>query len=386
MTADFFNVAHKAKVVVHNNPTKTAGIYAAGNVDISATVNEEGGMLDITNITDVLNLVNVKVGTAEITVDGRILAGIDLSDGKTPWDSADAAADAAVEGGSGDIHLSTNVMTEIEAGSSNKYLSSLAVSVAVLNSEINIRNGAALAAGGDINASSKGDIKVTTHASAGTLPISLAVTAVVSDVHTIVDGASIKAGGSVNLEAESNIEAETSAGKGAGNTRKSGGYFAVDVIIQNTAAKVLNQSVIHAGGDVNIHSTSNVNSVTNAVSAMDPPDDAAGDGADGADGDGAPTTLDSVKNIAILLLGNIFSTMGREDLNEKLTEGMRTPQYSVTQSVQNDTTKGQVSLSRSKANPGREIKVVAVPKEGYVIKEIKLLVLEPGQDHYTPYT
>ena len=158
MAADFFNVAHNAEVNIEEGGV----IYAKENADITATVNENGGILDITAITDILNVVNVKVGSAKINVDGKIYSGVDFSG--TPW--TDRTKDPVING-KGNISLKTNVMTEIEAGSSNGYLSSLAVSVAVLNSEINIGDGAKLISAGDIDASSNGSVTVKTAASAG---------------------------------------------------------------------------------------------------------------------------------------------------------------------------------------------------------------------------
>ena len=410
MTADFFNVNHHVEINIHED----AGIYAADSVELSAIVNQNGGMLDITKITDALNLINVKVGTAKINVDGKIYAGVDLSDndqGKAPWE---AEGEPETDGGS--ISMTTNVMSEIEAGSSNKYLSSLAVSVAVVNSEININEGAVLKSGGDISAISKGNVKVTTHASAGSLPISLAISAVVTDVHTIVDGATIttgpktitEPGGNVKLEAEGILTVNTSSDKSEENSSNSGGFFAIDVVVQDVEAKVLNSTAINAGGDVDIHSTAKANVTTKAVSAM-----AAGDDDDGGDGDGttegdgntegygadgdggegegegadnSPSTLDSVKNIAVLLLGNILTAAGRPDLDEKLTAGLRTAQYNVTLSITHDDTKGQVTLSRNKANAGSQIVVSAAPKEGYVVDSITLRTLEPGRNTYTDGT
>jgi len=120
MKADFFNVTHKAEINIRDS----AKIYAAGDVNVTATVNETGrimktliGALDTLNagIGDTLNLVNVKVGSAEVNLSGDI-----ESDGF--------------------VNIKTIVNTEVDAASSNGYLSSLAVAVAVVNSEINIQN------------------------------------------------------------------------------------------------------------------------------------------------------------------------------------------------------------------------------------------------------
>ena len=44
-------------------------------------------------------------------------------------------------------------------------------------------------------------------------------------------------------------------------------------------------------------------------------------------------------------------------LKEKLTTGLKTAKYDVTPSVRNEADKGQMTLSRTKANAGNEVKI-----------------------------
>ena len=389
VTADFFNVNHEAEIIVDAK----GAVYSGRSASLTARITQDGGILDITDITDMLNLVNVKVGSAKIKVDGKLYAGVGLDSVLDNQDNIVIGSNEPTITGKGDINLASEVVTTVDAGSSNKYLSSLAVSIAVVNSELEIGKTAVIKAQGDIKASAKGTVNATTHASAGRLPISLAVSAIVSDVHTVVDGARLEAGGNVTLEAEGDIAVSTSSDKGETNTSKSGGFFAVDVIVQDVAARVKNDAHIVAQGDVTVHSTANANAQTRAVSAMAPAADAqdtegAEGGADANDGAGgsSPSAMDSVKNIACLLLGSIAEKAGLDSVSEKLTAGLRTAKYEVKLSVQNDAQKGQATLSRQSANQGTKVKVAVAPKEGYVVDRIFLRTLTPGAAAYVDGT
>ena len=57
--------------------------------------------------------------------------------------------------GDGDITLNAEVNTNIETGSSQKYLSSLAVGVAVPNADVTFKPTSIVNAKGDVNASAK---------------------------------------------------------------------------------------------------------------------------------------------------------------------------------------------------------------------------------------
>jgi hypothetical protein len=133
------------------------------------------------------------------------------------------------------------------------------VSVVVANSGIRVNDGAELMAGGGIEAEAKSDISVKTSAAAGKLPLSLAISAVVNDVHTIVDGAKLDAKhGDIRLTAEGSTTVETKSTKGASQSA-SGGFFAIDVAVQDVGAEILNSKdnrdmSIHAAGDILVNS------------------------------------------------------------------------------------------------------------------------------------
>ena len=172
MAADFFNVAHSAKVVIGEN----AAVYAKGDIDISAKVNQSGGILDITALTDMLNVVNVKVGEAVIDISGKVYSGVSYN--------AATGETTPVSNATGNIKLNTEVKSGIETGSSQSLLSSLAVSVVVADSEVLIHDGAVLQSAGSVEAEAKSIVSVKTGSSAGKLPLALGIAAVVNDVHS----------------------------------------------------------------------------------------------------------------------------------------------------------------------------------------------------------
>ncbi len=430
MKADLFNVTHKVEINIAEN----ARVYAYGDVILEASVEQSGSIMDVDAFTDVLNLVNVKVGSAKVNVKGGIHAG---SRGEIIYNEETNTytyvedEEETENASSGSIRIATKVNTEVEAGTGNGYLSSLAVAVAVINSEINI-SGATLKAAEDIVAQAKGTVKVQANAVAADLPVSLGVVAVASDVHTDAIASTLTAGGSVTLNAEGEVEIENKASKDGGDDdedggdddkdgdkddgdkdggdgdkddgedkdgdedddgNKSGGYFVVSVLNQDVRARVAGGTAILAGGDVNVHAAANADVKSKAVSASDEDDgdDDKDDGEDDEeDGDNeeedAPKSVGSVKDFARQILEIVVEEVDLGAVADKLLAGLKSADYKVKTASTNDESKGMVSLSRSSANKGAEVDVTAQPKEGYVLDSITIRYLEPGKDHYTTKT
>ena len=437
MKADLFNVYHAVEINVGEN----AKIYASGDVNMKAAIDQSGGMMNSlinaldtlnANIGDTLNMVNVKIGSATINVKGGIEAGSNgtyiYNNEEThtyTWQEAKENPEEEAAH-SGSIHLSTDVNTEIDAASGNGYLSSLAIAVAVLNSEINI-SGAVLKAAEEITAEAKGTVKVKAGATAADLPVSLGVIAVVSDVHTDVTDSELEAGSNVTLTAEGSVEAENKATKDTGDDEedekaddadanpsndddddddneksKSGGFFAVSVVNQDVRTHVKG-TTIRAGGDVTIHSTANAEVQTKAVSAdsdggNDEDGDEEEDGGDDDDDGDAPHSLGSVKDVVQQLIKGSIAQVARQlaekainkinlsEIADKLLAGLKSADHTVEAAPSNDGEKGQVSLSRASANIEDEVAVTVKPRDGYELESITLRYLEPGKASYTTKT
>lgn len=112
-------------------------------------------------------------------------------------------------------------------------------------------------------------VKLNTHAATGVLPIALAVSVAVTDASVLVgDNVNIaSANGDVSLRAKGLATVKTSADRGAPSTAtlpapgatpapqkqpsKSGGFFAISVVLQDIASRVAGRTSI-TGEDVSV--------------------------------------------------------------------------------------------------------------------------------------
>ncbi|MCR4876840.1 MAG: hypothetical protein K5922_06690, partial [Clostridiales bacterium] len=399
--SSFNNVKHEAKIVLADD----SAIYSGGDVNISAKISQTGGILNITNLTDALNLLNIKIGDALIIVNGGIYAGVDLDqvlDTTKPASESDIPTStlkekiniteqSLVKNKKSAISLDAEVAVKLTTGSEeDKYLSSFALGVVTPTAKVLLQQKSDLLANGNIQANAKINAEIVTEARAGGLPISLAVSGVASDAQVVAEGATVTSvKGDVTLEAVSKAKVTTTAEKGEGNKRTSGGFFAIDVVVQDATAQVINGAKITAGGNVNIHSTADAEVNTKATSAA--PKDKEG-------GDNKPSTMDYVRNIVKLLLGNALEWMGDTERANKLTKGLRASSNEITLAPSYDKSQGEVTLSRTKANgpqasggadggesKGTAVKITAMPKDGYKVSEVRVVGLEPGKAVYTEY-
>lgn len=211
------------------------------------------------------NFINVKVGSATITIKGAV---------------------TAVQA----IKALANTITKMEVSNEDlaKWCIPLGISVAVAKAVVVLcGNAAVTSTQGGVALGAATDVTVSTKAATGAIPIALAVSVVVADAHvTVQDNATINAAGDVTLTASGTVNVETTAsvpaesgeeettGTGTGtdpaadsakSASKSGGFFAVSVVVQDVSASVMGSASITAGS-IRIDSTSKQTVTTTASS------------------------------------------------------------------------------------------------------------------------
>ena len=258
-SGSLFDFEASADIIVE----KDASIEAvSGNVAASAVIEQNRSLIDL--FGDALagiNVINVKVGSADITVRGSIKARNNVS-------------------------LTSRATVVMKA--SNEMLASafvpLAVVVAVTDVSVNILDHAVVEAVlGSVKASADSNVSLTATANTGKLPISLATAVGVNDAHIKVGGDSrIIAKGDVSLTASAItlLNAKASRGALSGNTSV---YITAEVVVQDSCAEVTDRAEITAGGNVTVSSTANQTSTAIATSAK-PAGAAAGGGSSTKEG------------------------------------------------------------------------------------------------------
>ncbi len=225
-----------------------------GSANDASNPNRESDAAMLAKLEDLAvnpNFINVKVGSAIITILGTV--------------SASQAVRASA---------STTTSMEVTNEDIAKWCIPLGISVAVAKAEIVLGGSASVTSlTGGVALSASTDVTVSTKAATGALPIALAVSVVVADAHVSVkDNASIHAAGDVTLAASGTVNVETVAsspsggdeeeesggtegGSGTGgeasadsakSASKSGGFFAVSVAIQDVSASITGNASVMA--------------------------------------------------------------------------------------------------------------------------------------------
>ena len=245
------------------------------------------------------NFINVKVGSATITINGTV-----------------TAAQA--------IRASAQTTTKMTVTNEDlaKWCIPLGISVAVAKAEVVLcGNAAVTSTQGGVALSATTDVTVSTKAATGAIPIALAVSVVVADAHvTVKDNAAVGAAGVVTMTASGTVNVETvaatpakaTAGTGTATTQsasKSGGFFAVSVVVQDVSASVTGNASVTAGG-VQISSTSKQTVTTKASSNNEAANDK----------EGAADSSMSLTGI-VGMLGSLFGMLSGSSGSEPMVSG-----------------------------------------------------------------
>lgn len=266
-------------------------IFSIGAIKEKAEVNINGDIVSREDIivysyttqtktflsTDIVNLgINIKSGEAVI----KVKEGVKLEAGRDIILKATTRSRAGYD----------------ENGQAQTGVLPLAFNIFIEDASI-ILNGATLNAGRDITADVLSTIEANASCSFGSLFVGVAFNVIVNDALLDVVGARLTAGGNINLISKAYTEAIADAERSAFNDSLDGLYFATNVVIQNSNTNIGNNTVMNAGGDVNISSTSDVDATDDAIAS-------------------APSDSE---NVSALPLTSVLKTIGYE-LLDKVTE------------------------------------------------------------------
>ena len=258
--SDIVNIKHDAIVNIEGS----ARLYARGNIGVTATIDQKGGLLEkdfgiigklagknYNNLDKIFNPINVKVGDAEVNIkEGAILSAGYGYDGK------------AASTGYGSVNIDTKIKAEASAGKDAVHLP-IAASVLVENAETNVEKGATINAARNISVNTESTLTAQALTESKMIPLALAVDVIVNNVHTNVNG-NLTAGKDVSATATGEVTSDTRASRGKGI---SGVYLSTNVVVQDVEAVLQKNAVVTAGGGVDVKSTANV--TANTISLAD---------------------------------------------------------------------------------------------------------------------
>ncbi|MEN6340037.1 MAG: hypothetical protein ABFD03_07915, partial [Clostridiaceae bacterium] len=348
---------------------QSASLIAGGSVVISAESSQTHPLIPVLGTG--FNMINVKVGTACVTILGSIQAA-----------------------GNVDVSAKNVVTAEASNASLAKFFVPLAVGVIVADSEVTLGAGASIFAGGSVSMLSQTEVTLKVRSTAGKLPISLAVSVVVSDSHVNVLGSITSQAGSVTLSATGNTTVSTissnkapeatsttsntgtnSTGGTGGSTASGntfGGFFAISVVLQNVDASIRGSAVVSAYKDLFVTSSARERVVTKATSA-DPV--AAGVSS------GSSQSTSQVLTIIKSLFGKIQSTLtGKSaDALSKTGESLNgVDGYAITAG----TSEHASIVTPAKVKAGETASVTVTPDTGYILQGLTYTYLPAGQQAY----
>ena len=243
-SGSLFDFEASAEILVDEGATLEA---TSGSVTMSATIDQIRSLIDL--FGDALagmNVINVKVGNADITIKGNVKANSNVN-----------------------IAARSNVTIK----ASNEMLASafvpLAVVVDVNSVNINIVDNAKIeAVHGSVKANADSKVSLTAAANTGKLPVSLAVAVGVNDTHIkVANSSSIEAKqGDVSLIATAVTTADAKAQRGAlsGDTSA---YITAEVVVQDASVEIMDQASIDAGGNITVSSSATQTGMSVATSA-----------------------------------------------------------------------------------------------------------------------
>ena len=306
MSGSLFDFNAEAGIEVKKDGSLTA---TSGDVAMSAEIDQThklfellGGWLDklnkidsdleiVSNVLQVPNTFNIKVGSATISVYGDI-------DAKR--------------------YINASAKSNVSMEASNKDVASLYIPVsfvvAVTRTTIEII-GAEVKSGKDITLSVLSDDSLKAEATTGKLPLSLATAVAVNDGHILIGGTTnMVAGGDVKMDTKASTVAEASAKRGELKSDSSG-YLAVEVAVQDAYTRVEDSASIKAGGNIELNSSATLKGKAHATSAK---------AEEEKDDDGSEDKDDDDKKSAGTLLSGVtelLKKLGEEYGKKALTSG-----------------------------------------------------------------
>ncbi|MBQ9328329.1 MAG: hypothetical protein IJ225_07310 [Solobacterium sp.] len=374
MAAELINVSNDAGILIDSD----AEIYSAGDVVLSAQVNQNSGMI---SFLSGINVVNVKVAKAGIDIKGKIFAGWDFSN--DTWN----------KGSYGSVIADAKINTSIGYDTDGKEESGmpLAISVGIADAYINIEQGAEVYAARDIWLNSKSELKIHTRADSGilssTAPVALGVAVLNNDSNVFVDG-TLVAGGNIHATALGNTKAKTISDKGESHDNESGGFFGVSVVLQDVAAELGSHADVNADGSVAVVSKASENIENRAASSTQSIDKKKDDG-----------VLSQVKDMGIKLLTDKVLPWVKEKIREKWlgADSVKMEKLvkaidkvaSSDRSVQIDDDaqshgEVKVNIENSEASgvSSSTASITITPNSGYQVKKVYVRLYNPGDNSY----
>ena len=365
------------------NVGKDAKLYAENDIDLSAQVEQSGGLLNSDLISGIVNPVNVKIGTAEVNI----------------------ASGAQLNAEDGSIAAEAKVTTDMSAGDGKLSLP-VAVNVAVQNASVEVAKDAILKAAGNIDVSAESRIEANAEApsqAAGKdVPFAVSVNVILNNAAADVNG-ELTAGGDVTVSALGDMTSVATA-KHEGDGL-SGLFVGVNVPLQNVRALLGEGSVVNAEGAVSVKSTANQKATTVARSGSAPAE--ASDEGDGYAAEKEDSGLDKTKDIGLGMVkeyiggplgslwgkikdkvGGLFKDAPTE--SEKLDSMMKSVsggKYTV-KLAEDSEQKGDVKFTTRTENGIARTEVDITPWEGYQVDKVYYVYLDnqSGEDAATKYT
>ena len=377
---ELLNISDVAKVTIG----RAARVYSEGDIIITSTVEQEGGIINIGDLTR-MNLVDLKVARATVDLQGRLYAGYDLNTEK-PTDAR----------GSATLLTSTRTSSGFDENGDPVNGLPLAITLANMDSIVHIASDAEIHATDSIRLNTNADMRVATRSdSMKSLPLAIAAAYVTVDSRVTVDGL-LEAGSDVTSAAGGNVEVTAIADRGDQKSI-SGGYVSLAVVIQNVKAELGPTARVAAGRDVNVKSAAREKVDTLATTgSVD-------------EKSGAPTAIEEVFNSTVDLYKEAYNTLIKGWLTIK---GLFTGKDEVADRAEREAAaaKLEAAISKvsvsdhavsvdeaSKAGGDLDIKsdnangrvtntVTVTPRAGYRVKSITWRGLNAGDIRYTSET
>ncbi|MBQ8963249.1 MAG: hypothetical protein IJ089_05575 [Clostridia bacterium] len=384
----FLNLQGDSRIVI----TDKAAIYSSGDVMIIAKVTMAGPMLDTGALVGAtidiapINSINVKIAHASVDIAGKVYAGVTNLDAIAAA-PANAAPTFHERRGSVTVKAQTSVSMGVdEEGKPKDGGWPVAVSVANIETTVNIQKGAVVEAAKDVTIASASTLKVGTRASSGFAgaPAAVAVAVLTNDAHTRVDGTVTAHNGSAMSTADGVLEASTVADRGDGQKMISGGYGAVTVALQDVTSVVGSGAAVTAGGDVVVESNATEKVVDRAASSS-LSEAASGGGDEGILGTVKAKVGDLLGTLKDKLVGWITGSNKAEKKIKKALKLLPVSDKSVTLDSKAQQ-KGQVSADVVTDNGKTRVQLNLEPWEGYEVKSVTVRGYLPGESFWNVKT
>ena len=362
------------------NVAGTARLHAENDIDLTAQLEQSGGLLESDLLSGIINPVNVKVGTAQV----NIASGAELN----------------AQGGS--IAAEAKVVTDMTAGGGKLNLP-VAVNVAVQNASVLVEKDAALKTAGNIGISAESKIEAKAEApsqlASKSMPFAVSVNVILNNATADVKG-NLIAGKDVTVNALGEIASDAVA-KHEGDGL-SGVYLGTGVTLQNVRALLGNSAAVEAGGDVNVKSTANIKATTVAKSGTEAEKEKTEreyteEKADSGFSKTADMGLGMVKKYIGGFAGNLWGKIKHgvvsifkndptdSEKMEKLLSSVAGGEHTV-KLAEDSEQKGDVKFTESHVGKGTDIEIT--PWEGHQVDKVYYVYLDnpDGDDAAAKYT